>query len=177
MNMAMKGILVVSVVAAATAMSFSWPGALASGGEKEKRAWPIERDEAWQSECGACHVAFPPRLLPAASWTRIMDGLADHFGENAELAPETAGRIRAYLQSHAASARGQGWRYDENGAATSTEAAPMRITETRWFRHEHDDIRAAVWKREAIGSPANCAACHRGAEQGEFNEHKIKIPK
>jgi len=181
MNMAIRGILVVSLVTAATAISFSWPGALASGGDKEKRAWPAVRDEAWVSECGACHVPYPPRLLPAASWDRVMDGLADHFGENAELPPETSERIRSYLKAHASGARGIGWRYDDddkraNGAGAGN-AAPLRITETGWFRHEHDEISTRVWAREAVGSPANCGACHRGADKGEFNEHRIKIPK
>jgi hypothetical protein len=38
-------------------------------------------------ECGECHMAYQPGLLPAASWNRIMDGLADHFGENASVLP------------------------------------------------------------------------------------------
>jgi len=182
MNMTLRGILVVSSVAVVTALSFSWPGALASGGDTKKMTWPAARDAVWAAECGACHVAYPARLLPAASWERIMDGLADHFGENAELAPETAARIRAYLTAHAARARGTGWGYDEAHEKRSAPdeeqvTAPMRITETRWFRHEHDEIRASVWQRAAVGSPANCGACHRGADQGEFNEHRVKIPR
>jgi hypothetical protein len=36
---------------------------------------------------------------------------------------------------------------------------------------------AAVWQRKAIGSAANCAACHPGAAQGRFSEHDVRIPK
>ena len=36
-------------------------------------------------ECGSCHFPYQPGLLPAVSWERIMGGLEDHFGENAEL--------------------------------------------------------------------------------------------
>ncbi len=36
----------------------------------------------YSEECGACHLAYPPSLLPQASWRGIMDGLADHFGED-----------------------------------------------------------------------------------------------
>ena len=25
--------------------------------------------------------------------------------------------------------------------------------------------------------PANCVACHAGAEQGDFNEHRVRIPR
>jgi hypothetical protein len=33
------------------------------------------RPAGWHSECGSCHVAYPPRLLEAASWRTIMQGL------------------------------------------------------------------------------------------------------
>ncbi|HPQ24397.1 MAG TPA: cytochrome C, partial [Gammaproteobacteria bacterium] len=36
-------------------------------------------------ECGSCHFAYQPGLLPARSWNNLMGGLENHFGENAEL--------------------------------------------------------------------------------------------
>jgi len=208
MNMTMRGVLVVAVAAAVSGYVFSWPDARADN-DGRMVSGAATRDAAWAEECGACHVAYPPQLLPAASWTRIMDGLADHFGENAELPADTANRIRAYLVAHAADARGLGWGYDggerehgergefgergergehgehgERGAQLGGQGmagagfdAPLRITETRWFMKEHDEISAAVWKRESVGSPANCAACHKGAETGRFDEHGVRIPK
>lgn len=199
MNMKIRGILVVAVVAAVSGFAFSWPDARADGDRRMGSA--AARDAAWAEECGSCHVAFPPQLLPAASWTRIMDGLSDHFGENAELPAETAERIRAYLVAHAADATGLGWGYDDGERGERGERGehgehrehserryrqvvtganfdtPLRITETRWFMKEHDEISAAVWKRESVGSPANCGACHKGAEQGQFDEHQVRVPK
>ena len=32
-------------------------------------------------------------------------------------------------------------------------------------------------RRKSIGSAANCTACHRQAEQGNFEEDAIRIPK
>jgi mono/diheme cytochrome c family protein len=32
----------------------------------------------YKQECAACHMAYPPGLLPARSWTRIMSGLDKH---------------------------------------------------------------------------------------------------
>jgi len=104
-------------------------------------------------ECGECHMAFQPALLPAAGWDRIMDGLADHFGDNAALPPAVAAEIRAYLTRHAG--RGDG--------------RLMRITEQRWWLHEHD-FRPEVWRRRDVASKANCEACHRLAGQGNFDE-------
>ena len=56
-------------------------------------------------------------------------------------------------------------------------AAPLRITETRWFVRKHDEVSQATWSRKSIGSAANCAACHRQAEQGVFDEDTVRIPK
>jgi nitrate/TMAO reductase-like tetraheme cytochrome c subunit len=45
---------------------------------------PPVTDATAKQECGTCHMAFQPGFLPARSWNRIMDGLADHFGEDAD---------------------------------------------------------------------------------------------
>lgn len=123
--------------------------ALAGGPE---RVPPITH-AATAKECGECHMAFQPGLLPAASWGRIMDGLTDHFGDNATLPPEVAAEIRAYLAGHAG--RGDG--------------RLMRITEQRWFVREHD-FPATVWNKPDIRSKANCQACHRDAERGNYED-------
>ena len=39
----------------------------------------------YQQECAACHVAFPPGMLPADSWRRLMNDLPRHFGTDASL--------------------------------------------------------------------------------------------
>ena len=51
-------------------------------------------DALYAQECGSCHMAYPPGLLPGRSWQRLMGNLADHFGDNAELPGEDAA-IRA----------------------------------------------------------------------------------
>ena len=42
-------------------------------------------DETTKAECSACHIAYPPRMLPVASWEALMAGLKTHFGEDDEL--------------------------------------------------------------------------------------------
>jgi len=44
------------------------------------------------------------------------------------------------------------------------------------FIRKHDEVRADVWKRASIKSPANCGACHIDAAKGIFSENNIKIP-
>lgn len=121
---------------------------------------------AWQAECGSCHVAYPPRLLQAQSWRRIMQGLDRHFGVDASLDAPTAAAIGAFLDANAQ--RTDGKRFDP---------AATRITESRWFRHEHDEIGAAVWQRASVRSAANCGACHAQADRGIFGERDVRIPR
>ncbi|MCK7499838.1 MAG: hypothetical protein MZW92_62670 [Comamonadaceae bacterium] len=40
-----------------------------------------------------------------------------------------------------------------------------------------DDVRPAAWQRKAVASAANCAACHPRADQGDFDEHDVSIPR
>lgn len=106
-----------------------------------------------QKECGECHMAFQPALLPAASWRKIMAGLADHFGEDASLEPQLAAEIEAYLVENAGRGDGTG----------------LRITEQPWFRREHD-FPARVWQKPEVRSKANCEACHRDAARGVYED-------
>ncbi|MEO8443922.1 MAG: diheme cytochrome c [Gammaproteobacteria bacterium] len=121
---------------------------------------------AWQEECGSCHIAYPPRFLPAESWRQVMGSLDDHFGTDASIDTGTAATIQAFLVQNAK-------RSKTDSKATGT---PIRITETTWFRSEHDDIATAKWKSAAINSATNCGACHHGADKGTFRERDIKVP-
>jgi len=38
-------------------------------------------NKVWREECGSCHLAFHPTLLPARSWARLMQEQNTHFGE------------------------------------------------------------------------------------------------
>lgn len=150
---------------------------LASGGPSEHgNLIPQSANSKWKSECGSCHVAYPPALLPARSWEKLMAGLAEHFGEDASLDAATAREIREYLVRESGD-RGASRTGHKAASAVAPADAPMRITETRWFRHEHDEIAPAVWRRPAIGSPANCGACHEGAAELDFSERRVAIPR
>lgn len=119
----------------------------------------------WKAECGSCHVAYPPQLLPAASWQRLMKGLDRHFGTDASVDAATAAEIGAFLEKYAGSKR---------GIAGETT---LRVSETAWFQREHRKVDAATWKLPAVKSAANCAACHSAAEAGDYHERGIRIPK
>lgn len=126
----------------------------------------VATNAAWQAECGSCHVAFPPRLLPAASWREMMAGLDKHFGTDASLEPAVAQEIGAFLEQHAGKRK-----------QDPTAKPLLRISETRWFIREHDEVPDRVWKNPLVKSPANCAACHTLAESGDYRERNIRMPK
>jgi hypothetical protein len=135
---------------------------------------PVQ-SEAYTEECGECHFAYQPGLLPAASWQRIMDGLADHFGESAELDQETTDQLRSYLIANAADRAGTG---RSPGIANSLQgSAPLRFTETAYFRRQHRELPARVVKgNPEVGSFSHCDACHTGASKGNYDEHGVRIP-
>jgi hypothetical protein len=124
---------------------------------------------AYQAECGACHAAYPPGLLPAASWQRLMAHLPQHFGIDASLDPAMTQQLSTWLEAHAAQA----------GEARRPASGPSedRITRSRWFARKHDEVPPSTWGRPTVRSPANCAACHPKAEQGVFDEHDVRIPR
>ena len=103
---------------------------------------------------------------PGAKVRAIMAGLDRHFGQNAELEPEVRTAVERWLVASAGA---------DAGSAGTTP--PLRITTLPWFRHEHDEVPAAAWKRPAIKSAANCSACHEGAALGDYNEHAVRIPR
>ena len=122
---------------------------------------------AYQSECSACHVAYPPQLLSAASWRAVMNGLPRHFGSDASLEPAVHADILRYLEANA-------------GRSDSSVAGrpQLRITETRWFVHEHsEELPRDIWKRPAVKSAANCAACHTEADKGDYSLRMLRLPK
>jgi len=132
----------------------------------DSRLGPATPLPAYAQECGACHLAFSPGLLPAGSWQALMNGLARHFGGDASLDEPTARAISGWLNANA----GTGKR--------ALERPPEdRITRSAWFTRKHREVANATWSRPAIRSRANCAACHGGAAQGDFDEHAVRIPK
>ena len=170
MNYLLRGIGVLAATGTAVVLGFSLSAGAAHGDGGENML-PRLSHKAWQQECASCHVAYPPSLLPKASWRQMMSGLDKHFGENASLDPATQADILKFLEANAANSGSKVLR------RMAANEAPLRITETRWFKHEHDEVPRAIWARKSVGSAANCAACHRQAEQGNYNEDAIRIPK
>jgi hypothetical protein len=120
----------------------------------------------YQQECSSCHIAYPPRMLSSASWQRLTNNLPHHFGTDASLDEASVKELSAWLTEHAGTSK-----------RVQSDPPEDRITRSAWFVREHDEVPAATWKRTAIKSASNCAACHSRADQGDFNEHDVRIPR
>jgi cytochrome b len=130
-------------------------------------------DPTYVEECGACHNAFHPSLAPAAVWSSLLDGLADHFGEDATLDPQQANSIRTYLMANAAEA------YDTKPAhrlRRRDSANPLSIVATPFWRRVHSTIPDKTFAMKAVGRRSNCNACHADAAAGSFSPFAIAIP-
>ena len=136
----------------------------AARAEGDKRMLPLL--PKYQQECAACHVAYPPGMLPAASWKRVMANLPKHYGTDASLDPATVQELGTWLSANAGSYK-----------RVREEPPQDRITRSTWFIRKHDEVSAATWKLPAVKSASNCIACHSGANQGDFNEHQVHIPR
>lgn len=120
----------------------------------------------YRQECAGCHMAYPPGFLSKSAWTRIMNGLEKHYGSDASLDEASVREISKWLGQHAGSYK------------RVIESSPQdRITTTAWFERKHREIKPEVFKRASIKSAANCAACHVKADQGNFSDDFVRIPK
>lgn len=135
---------------------------------------PLEKNALYDEECGSCHNAFSPTLLPAASWERVMAGLDDHFGDDASLPEETSAEILAWLM--ASSAERAFSEPSKKILRSIGGNAPLRITGTPYWKEKHSNIEKDVYSRKSVSSRTNCAACHPGAPLGTFEDRDISIP-
>lgn len=135
----------------------------AQASEHERSRVPLPKP--YVQECAACHLAYPPGMLPAASWGRLMTGLDQHFGTNASLDEKDVRFISDWLMSNA----------DARHRA-SNPVPQDRITRTEWFQRKHRHIATATWRLPSVRSASNCLACHSGADRGQFDDDHLRMP-
>lgn len=133
----------------------------------------LTRLAVYERECSDCHVVYHPSLLPADRWNAVMDGLADHYGEDATIAAQDHAAIAAYLSAFAA----ENW--DTKAANAFRAAAPpdaLPISGAPRWKRMHRKIDAATFARKDIGGGSNCDACHADAQTGLFRLRDSAIP-
>ncbi|XPV68624.1 MAG: cytochrome C [Halarcobacter sp.] len=101
-----------------------------------------------------------------------MSDLENHFGDDASLDEKDRKNILRFLIA--------------NSAQNSTMEASFKIlnsiknkdiiamTQTSFWKHEHEQIPKTLFKHKDIRSKANCKACHLDIEKGLIEDDKIK---
>ncbi len=144
---------------------------------RQKEINPVNNKQ-YKDECGSCHFAYQPGLLPTQSWEKLLNekALADHFGENAELDADVLASIKSFVMENAAD-KSYYKRARKIANATEGVEAPLRITEVRYIKRKHHEIPERMIKgNKDVKSLSYCDACHTQADKGVFDEDTVKIP-
>jgi hypothetical protein len=156
---------------------WSWIGGGTLDGYRGIGVRPVNNKQ-YKEECGSCHFAYQPGLLPAKSWEKLLtaQGLHDHFGEVADLDKDTLDALREYVLAN--SAEKSYYKIPRKiTIATEDGEAPLRITETRYIKRKHHGIPDKMVKdNKDVKSLSYCNACHTKAEKGIFKEDTVSIP-
>lgn len=145
--------------------------------ERTKGVKPVA-DKQYLEECGGCHFAYQPGLLPARSWEALLnaEALRKHFSVNAELDEDTLKSIRDYAVGNAAD---KSWykRSRKIAVATAQGPAPLRITELRYISRTHWNIPEKMVKgNSGVKSLSFCDKCHTQAGKGIYDADTVSIP-
>jgi len=134
------------------------------------------KNKLYLKECGSCHFAFQPGLLPQRSWSKLMENLSNHFKTDASLSEVDKATLLNYLTKNS-SEHSRSYLGRVMKKYIRKDTTPLRITETPPFIKRHRNIRNKTFKRKSIMSPSNCIACHRLASRGVYEEDYVSIPR
>jgi len=134
-------------------------------------------DPVYVKECGSCHFAYSPGLLPVRSWELHMNRLEKHFGEVVTLQPATHDVIKRYLLDNAADRSPfEGSEYFM--LKVKADATPYRFMDVPLYREMHRIILEviSVKTKVKVRTLTNCNACHQFAVEGSFANSELVIP-
>ena len=134
--------------------------------------------QAYATDCGDCHKAYPPFILPRRSWERIMDNLEDHFGEkitDQNISVSAQNSIREYLYAH--SAEHSSREIAVKVLASVGDRNPTSLSKVPYWREVHARIDPSIFARKSVKDRSNCAACHKDFEYGVIDDINIAIPR
>lgn len=124
----------------------------------------------YKQECGSCHIAYAPFLLPKSAWDSMMSDLENHFGDDASLEEETHARIAVFLEKYANDVL-------DTKFTQQKESKEIAISQTSYWEVAHRKLNPKIFKTEAIKSKANCQTCHKDAESGIFAKNAVDYKK
>lgn len=144
-----------------------------------KRLKEVDRvtNANYATECGECHFAYQPGLLPARSWKKLLDteAMGDHFGDNAELGEEVRIEIEKYAIANAADESNYK-RSRKIMASLPDKSTPLRITEVPYIKEKHSKIpKELITGNPLVKSLSNCNMCHTRADKGIYDDDTVFI--
>jgi hypothetical protein len=131
-------------------------------------------NQLYINECGSCHFAFQPGLLPQRSWTKMMGDLANHFGTDASLNKADTATLLAYMTLNASDKSMNYKRSQRMTNSINTSNTPLKISEVPYFKSKHRELSRAMITQKEVGSITNCVACHSNASKGDY--HGTYVP-
>jgi cytochrome b len=147
-----------------------WTSSYASARAQVRAAKPTPT--RWTKECGGCHHAYSPALLPMRSWERMMREQSEHFGEDLSLS-RTAAKA---LLDDASADRTSTWAAWKLAASAGASDSPQRITELRFWRRAHHDLPERAFKPPVSQGRHDCESCHLDSASGIFHPRMIQRP-
>ena len=148
---------------------------LLAGSYEKKGVAPVS-DELYKKECGSCHFAYQPGLLPSNAWEKMMSNLQEHFDTDATLAKEDFDAIMEYLSQNSAEKAMEYKRSNKIVKSIKRGDVPESISKTPYMIKKHRDIREDLITQDEVKGIFNCTACHTTAEKGIYSERDILIP-
>ena len=129
----------------------------------------------YEKECASCHFGYQPGLLPSASWRYVMGNLANHYGTDASIDEAERAQIEAFLLQNASETSN----YKRSVKITNSlqpGTLYTSLTQIPYLQKKHRKIEQNLINQKEVRSLARCAACHREAKNGEYNDKTVNIP-
>ena len=131
----------------------------------ERGLQPQQMLPQYRQECAACHLAYPPGMLPARSWNRIMGGLDRHYGTDASLDAATVAQIGKWLEGNAGTYK------------RVSEAPPDdRITRSAWLMPKLPRPEVGVMIDRSRSNSGSRPAWARSAQNAESRRQRRSTP-
>ncbi len=136
---------------------------------------PVD-NQLYVKECGSCHFAYQPGLLPANSWNKIMSNLENHYNNDASISSANLQTLTKYLNDNSAEKNMQYKRSNRIVSSLAKDQIPDSISTTPYMIKKHSEIKKSLITQPEVKGLFNCIACHKTADKGNYGERDINIP-
>jgi hypothetical protein len=139
------------------------------------RNFPPIANPQYVKECGTCHMAFPPQLLPARSWRQVMGSLDHHFGDSAQVDDATRQKLTDYVTANSADLE-QNVQSAEVMHSLRPGETPPSISKIPYIAGLHAAVLDPAWGGNPLPKTlSECSVCHYKAETGNYVDRGFKV--